>query len=155
LILASRQVGKSSVISVLALHTAVFRPGSLVLLLSPSQRQSAEIFRKLLDAYRVLGEDAPSVAESTLMLQLANGSRVVSLPGKEESIRSFSSVSLLVIDEAARVSDALYRSVRPMLAVSGGKLVALSTPFGKRGFFYEEWHGGGPWHRVRVTADQC
>jgi hypothetical protein len=65
-----------------------------------------------------------------LTLELVNGSRIVSLPENESGIRGFSGVNLLVIDEAARVDDSLYRSVRPMLAVSGGRLVALSTPFG-------------------------
>ena len=51
--------------------------------------------------------------------------------------------------------DALYSSMRPMLAVSGGRLLCLSTPFGKRGFFYEAWEGTEAWERVRVTADQC
>jgi hypothetical protein len=64
-------------------------------------------------------------------------------------------VRLLVVDEAARVPDALYYAVRPMLAVSRGRLVCLSTPFGKRGFFFETWHGSEPWERVRITADQC
>jgi hypothetical protein len=45
--------------------------------------------------------------------------------------------------------------VRPMLAVSRGQLLCLSTPFGKRGWFYESWIGNGPWQRVCITADQC
>ena len=62
-----------------------------------------------------------------------------SKPGTEGTVRGFSRVALLVIDEAARVSDPLYYAVRPMLAVSGGKLVALSTPFGQKGHFWQEW----------------
>jgi hypothetical protein len=87
-------------------------------------------------------------------MELVNGSRVIALPGKEETIRGYSGVDLLVVDEAARVKDALYYSVRPMLAVSGGRLIALSTPFGKRGFFHQEWTEGGDddWHRTLITA---
>jgi hypothetical protein len=77
------------------------------------------------------------------------------LPGTEETIVGYSGVRLLIIDEAAKVPDDLYRSVRPMLAVSRGRLVCLSTPFGKRGWFYEEWVGKNPWERIRLTADQC
>lgn len=62
---------------------------------------------------------------------------------------------LLVVDEASRVDDALYQAVRPMLAVSGGRIILLSTPFGKRGFFHHEWtEGGSEWERVLVTAEQ-
>ncbi len=152
---ASRQSGKSTVVSALALHTALFRRGALVLLVSPSLRQSAEIFRKVLDGYHALGRPVPAVCRTQLRLELANGSRVLCLPGREDTIRSFGGVNLLVIDEAARVADDLYRSVRPMLAVSQGRLVALSTPFGQRGWFYQEWSGGGPWKRVRVTWRDC
>src|SRR5207244_2261749 len=92
-------------------------------------------------------------------LELANGSRVLCLPAREETVRSFSGVALLVIDEAARVADDLYRSVRPMLAVSGGRLICLSTPFGRRGFFWREWarerSAGDPWQRFRVTWREC
>jgi hypothetical protein len=88
-------------------------------------------------------------------LELANGSRIVALPGREDTIRGFSSVDLLIIDEAARVSDDLYRAVRPMVAVSGGQVICLSTPFGQRGFFWKEWTGNGPWQRIQIAADQC
>jgi hypothetical protein len=151
----SRQAGKSTVVSALALHTALFNPGALVLLASPSQRQSGEIYRKVLDVYRAMKRPLPAVHETQFTLELQNGSRIVSLPGREQTVRSYSGASLLVLDEAARVPDSLYRSVRPMLAVSQGRLVALSTPFGQRGWFYHEWVGDGPWKRVRVTWRDC
>jgi hypothetical protein len=151
----SRQSGKSTVVSALALHTALFTPGALVLLLSPSLRQSAEIFRKVLDADNALGRPLPAVYRSQRRLELANGSRVLCLPGREGTIRSFGGVNLLVLDEAARIPDDLYRSVRPMLAVSRGRLVALSTPFGQRGWFYREWVTPGPWKKFHITWRDC
>jgi hypothetical protein len=155
LMLCSRQTGKSSVAAALALRAALLNPGSPILLLSPSLRQSAELFRKIVDLFDALKRPVPVVARTALRLELSNGSRILSLPGTEGTIRGFSGVSLLVIDEAARVSDSLYYAVRPMLAVSRGRLVALSTPFGKRGWFHDEWHAAGNWERVRITADQC
>ena len=155
LLLCSRQSGKSTVAAALALLTALLRHRSLVLVLSPSLRQSSELFRKVLDLFASLGRPMRVVAESALRLELANGSRVVALPGDEKNVRCYSGVAMLIIDEAARVEDALYCSVRPMLAVSQGRLVALSTPFGKRGWFNEEWHGEGEWERVKVTAEEC
>jgi hypothetical protein len=155
LLLASRQAGKSFVAAAVALQTALLRPRSPVLLLSPSLRQSGELYRKVVDLFNALGRPMGVTAESALRLELANGSRVVSLPGDEKNIRGFSGVALLVIDEAARVADSLYYAVRPMLAVSQGRLVALSTPFGKRGWFHDEWHGEGHWQRVKITAEQC
>ena len=70
--------------------------------------------------------------------------------------RGFSAPSLLLIDEASRVSDDLYKSLRPMLAKGEGELWMMSTPWGKRGFFYDTWaEGGAEWERVRVPADEC
>lgn len=152
---ASRQSGKSTVVSALALHTALYMPDALVLLLSPSQRQSGEIYRKVLDGYKALGRPVPARHKSQLRLELTNGARVLCLPGREDTIRSFGGVNLLVLDEAARIPDDLYRAVRPMLAVSQGRLVALSTPFGQRGWFYHEWEGDGPWHKIRITWRDC
>jgi hypothetical protein len=155
LLLCCRQAGKSTVAATLSLRVALLRPRAVVLLLSPSLRQSGELFRKVMSVFNALGRPVGVTAESALRLELANGSRVVSLPGDEATVRGFSGVALLVIDEAARVSDALYCSVRPMLAVSQGRMVALSTPFGKRGWFHDEWHGVGEWKRVKITAPEC
>jgi hypothetical protein len=156
LLLCGRQTGKSTTAAALALVTALAEAPALVLLLSPSQRQSGELFRdKFLPLYNRLGRPVPPVLESALRIELANGSRVLSLPGDEGTIRGFSGVSLLVIDEAARVPDDLYRATRPMLAVSRGRLVCLSTPFGKRGFFHQEWTGNRPWVRTRILAEEC
>jgi hypothetical protein len=152
----SRQSGKSTVAALLSLHTALYRPGALALLLSPSLRQSSELFRKVAGYYQQVVDAVPPEAESALRLELGNGSRVVSLPGREQTVRGFSGVDLLVIDEAARVPDDLYCAVRPMLAVSGGRLVTLSTPFGKRGWWWKEWNeGGDAWQRVLIPATMC
>jgi len=151
-----RQSGKSTTSAVKATHVAVYEPGSLTLLLSPSLRQSQEVFRKVTAVYRSLGRPVPSESENALSLTLENGSRIVSLPGTEGTIRSFSAVRLLVVDEASRVPDETIAAVRPMLAVSGGQLVALSTPWGRRGWWFEAWENGGAvWKRVRVPASEC
>lgn len=156
LLLCSRQAGKSTVTGALATHVAIYQPGSLILLLAAALRQSQELFRKVRTFYHAIGRPVPVLRESALQMELVNGSRIIALPGQESTIRSYSGVDLLVIDEASRVDDSLYYSVRPMLAVSGGRLICLSTPFGRRGFFFSEWTEGGPdWHRTKITAYDC
>jgi hypothetical protein len=149
----SRQSGKSTVTAAIAAHTAVFRPGSLILLLSKAQRQSAELLAKVQGFLRAM-EPAPRLdGDSALSCRLANGSRVVSLPGDGDTVRGFSAPTLVVEDEAAFVDDALHMAIRPMLAVSRGRLILMSTPHGKRGHFYAAWTDGGHgWLRERVTA---
>jgi hypothetical protein len=103
--------------------------------------------------YRALGAPIPTVEDNANTLALSNGSRVVSLPNSPESIVGFSSPQLILIDEAARVSDQTYLSLEPMMLMSGGRIVAMSTPFGRRGFFSDAWHDqGGLWERIRFTV---
>jgi hypothetical protein len=151
----SRQSGKSTTTAILAIHTALYVPGSLTLIVSRAERQSGELMGKIMTTFRALGKPIETTAESALQLRLQNQSRIIALPGREETIRSYSGVRLLLIDEAARVADATYFSVRPMLAVSGGRLIALSSPFGQRGWFWEAWSNGDGWERYEVPAQQC
>jgi len=141
--------------AVTALHRALYYPGSLVLCLAPTLRQSQELFAKVAGFYRDLGRPVAPRGERKLSLELENGSRIITLPGSERTIRGFSGANLLLVDEASRVDDELYYAIRPMLAVSGGSLMMLTTPYGKRGVFYEEWTGGLGWERYEVPASQC
>lgn len=150
----SRQAGKSTVTAVLALHEALYKAGSLILLLSASFRQSLELYQKVIEGYLRLGNGRNDDALATV-LKLENGSKIVSLPSSEKTIRGYSGVDLLVCDEASRIPDDLFFAVSPMLAVSGGRMIVLSTPFGQRGVFHELWVNSDEYKHFRVTAEQC
>jgi hypothetical protein len=152
----SRQWGKSTVTAAKAVHRAFTKPESLVVVLSPTARQSGEFLRKAGGFARRLGIRPRGDGDNEISLLFPNGSRIVGLPGMEDTVRGFSAVSLMLIDEASRVSDDLYKAVRPMLAVGDGDLWLMSTPNGKRGFFYEEWANGGErWTRVEARGEEC
>lgn len=152
----SRQIGKSTVAATIATHTALAVPGALCLLVAPSERQSGELYKKCLEVYDRAGRPIAPVKQNATELALRHGARIVALPGTAGTIRGFSRAALVVLDEAAWIMDATYRSVRPMLAVSGGRLIAASTPFGKRGWFYEAWAApSAHWARVAIPAEQC
>lgn len=154
----TRQWGKSTLTAVKAVHRAMFDDGCLVLVAAPTARQSGEFVRKASAFVSRLGIRARGDGDNAISLLFPNGSRIVGIPGDEGTIRGFSSVRLLLIDEAARVSDLLYKALRPMMAVGSqeNELWLMSTPYGKRGFFYQEWTNGGErWTRVRVPATEC
>jgi hypothetical protein len=153
LLLASRQAGKSTTTALLALHIAAYTPGALVLLVSPSQRQSSELFRKVLSHHRVLDEAPEIAAESAMRVEFRNRSRIVALPGSDDTIRGYSAAAAVIVDEAARVPESLLSAVRPILATSNGRLIALTSPAGQRGWFHSEWITGDGWHKLRVTSD--
>jgi hypothetical protein len=149
-----RQAGKSTTVAILGLTQALYVAKSRVLLVSRSHRQSRELFRTVVSFLRRF-ELAPPRKRTTDELELENGSRIISVPCREDTIRGYANVNLLVIDEAARVPDDIYRAVNPMLAVSRGRLIALSTPCGKRGFFYQAWaKGGDAWQRFEISGEQ-
>jgi hypothetical protein len=151
----SRQSGKSTMAAILALHQALYFPGSLVLVLAPALRQSGELYGKVSSFYQRLDNPVPPESYTQLTITFQNGSRIISLPGNEKNIRGYSGTDLLLVDEGARVEDQLYFSIRPMLAVSGGRLIMMSTPYGKRGVFHEEWTNSTGWERYIVTAEEC
>lgn len=153
----TRQWGKSTVTAAKAVHHAWAYSESLVLVVSPTLRQSGEFVRKaarFLDRMHI-GRKSDGLNEISLLLP--NGSRIVGLPGKEDNIRGFSQPGLILVDEAARVPDAMFEAVTPMLAICDGPMWLMSTPSGKRGFFWDAWSGakGADWTRISVKATEC
>ena len=153
ILLCARQYGKSTMMAIKAVMRAVEKPGQLILFTGPSMRQSAELLQKAKHFLRKLGIAARGDGANAHSAVLPNGSRIVALPASADTILGFSSVDLILIDEASRVPDALYEALRPMLLVGDGDLWLLSTPLGKRGFFYQAWeYGGDEWERFEAKA---
>ena len=165
----SRQWGKSTITALKAVHRAIYHPESLVLVISPSGRQSATFLEKARSFVVKLGQKPKGDGHNDISIAFPNGSKIVGLPSVEGTIRGFSSVSLLIIDEASRVDDKIYHAVRPMMAASAAtkshpafpatpECWLISTPHGCRGFFYDEWNrhqADPPWTRFSILASDC
>ena len=148
-----RQTGKSTVAAILAIHKALTRPGSTTLVVAPGERQAKLLFSKAKRLYEQAGHPLPAHSERRTGLELSNGSVIEALPAVERTTRGYS-VDLLVVDEAAGVPDMDYHGILPALIATRGEQVLLSTPRGKRGFFYELWHSGDDWQRMMVRSDE-
>jgi hypothetical protein len=156
LVLSTRQAGKSQTCAIVGLQTILTHPGSLVVMVSESLRQSKELFEKLIIAYRALGRPVRKERETRTELRLRNGSRCICLPGAPNTIRCYSKAHTIIADEAAMMQDALFTAISPMLSVSGGRLILISTPKGQRGYFFAEYDSGNTvWERYKITADDC
>ena len=140
---SGRQIGKSTMTAIKALHRAIQRPKQQILVLAPSQRQSALLFNKILDFinYNKLIQTLFIDRQTMTMLFFKNGSSIYVVPAgfRGETIRGFSP-HLIIIDEAAFVDDEVFVAVEPSIAATNGDLWLLSTPYGKRGKFYESFH---------------
>jgi hypothetical protein len=148
-----RQTGKSTVAAILAIHKALTRPGSTVLVVAPGERQAKLLFSKALSLYKQAGYPLPAHSERRTGLEISNGSVIEALPAVERTTRGYS-VDLLVVDEAAGVPDLDYHGILPALIATQGEQVLLSTPRGKRGFFHELWHSEDDWQRIMVRSDE-
>jgi hypothetical protein len=112
-----RQFGKSTVTALVALHECLYQAPARVVLVSPSQPQSTELFKKVHGFWAKLPGAPEAKQESLTRMELSNGSRILSLPGSEKTVRGYSA-SLVIVDECSRCSDELIAAVRPMLAAA-------------------------------------
>lgn len=140
LALCSRQVGKSQTVAVGVYRRAEYYPGSTILVIAPALRQSQELHLKIKAARSALSSTHSADKDTQSELCLSNGSRIIVLPANEETIRGYT-CDLIVLDEAARIKDEEFNAIVPMLRDTGA-LVATTTPYGQRGWFWQAWQEG-------------
>jgi hypothetical protein len=156
MICAARQSGKSLVIAARTQHTAKHFKNALNLIVCPAKDQSAELMQKVTvnisadeELYGMLIRDGVTLKE------FSNMSRLAALPGTERSVRGYSNPRVIVLDEAARVLDETYMAIRPMMSREDSRadLIAMSTSFGKRGWFYRAWSNReSAWRKILVRV---
>jgi Terminase large subunit, T4likevirus-type, N-terminal len=153
LALTARQCGKTTTAAWAMAHGALFVPNSLSVVACPAQRQSAEAVRRVRDAVVKAGADLK--ADHVYGLELSNGSRVLALPGSDDSIRGLTVDGWIVADEAARLTDDLIAALRPMRARRPeARFAMLSTAWSRTDPFWTAWAGDDPiWIRLQATAD--
>jgi hypothetical protein len=156
LTLACRQAGKTETCVLLADHIAHTEPDETIVVISPAQRISSEFIRRAKNRYLHL-PGAILASDAVQKIEFPNGSRIIGLPGDADTVRGIARVRLVLVDEAARVSDDIYAAVRPMLAVHPkGQLIGLTTGAAKRGWFYDGWTDpDSAFKKLMVTPDMC
>ncbi|MGA3315272.1 MAG: terminase large subunit [Candidatus Korobacteraceae bacterium] len=161
-----RQSGKSTITALMALHHALHTPKALVIIISNTEKQAKETFRKIMEFYGHVPDRIGTLKDTVFEVEFANKARIMAMTGRQpDSLRGWSKLTLLIVDEASMVEEDAYDFVRPMLAVSEGmgmetKIMLLSTPHGKRGFFFEAWteahEDNKPgWRWFSVKAEDC
>ena len=165
--LKSRAVGGSFLIALESFLWSLLKPNSLTLLMSYSQDQSLELFRKVREhierwsgiRIKAFGETYTLTINKMLKteIEFGNGSRIISLPNNPDRARGYRA-DFFYLDEAAMFRDdfALRSAIMPTLIGKGGRLSMISTPKGKRGWFWEAYQAGEKkekWslHKVHYT----
>lgn len=161
-ICSSRQIGKTYVVVIWALHYAMYHPNEEVLIFSKSSKQAKKFMRQMkkliwdgqIKANRrdskpkgpfsldeepawILPEDIDEKKTNNVEeFSLTNGTVVRSLPPTDSS-RGYTG-NLVIVDEAAFVPDEVFNEIiEPTVRFTGGTIILLSTPKGQSGFFYE------------------
>ena len=152
-VLTARQVGKTTAAAVGMAHSALFMPGSLSVIACPAQNQSAEALRKVKDM--VLKAGAELTTDNVFKLEIANGSRVLALPGTQDSIRGLTVDAWIVADEAAQLDPAIMAALHPMRTqCAHTRFAILSTAWSRTDPFWTVWENDDPsWIRIRATVD--
>lgn len=183
-----RQVGKSTITALKVTDFAIMNEKTTSLVIAASQRQASLLFEKIRAEFdNIEGQKLAKIRKSELYkglktkkqekeyekgcsiynepptktkIDLNNGSKIYCLPAGKTGvfIRGYT-IDLLIADEAAYIPEAVWTSIKPMLAVSRkrssmGWIILLSTPFGKGGYFYECWTDDD-FRRWHISSEKC
>jgi hypothetical protein len=149
----TRHWGKSTLAAARAVYEAHHRPQGVIAIINPTMRQSCQ-FMEIVAAFVQQIDDCARIGGAALRLR--NGSRIAGVRASAAALRKLDGLAMLVMDDAARISDRLYQTARRKLAGTDSLFWLLSTPNGKRGFFWKLAKvRHSEWHRLTVPAEAC
>ena len=154
-----RRLGKTEAAAVDATTFAITRPGSVQIIVSPTYDQSRLIFdtvERLAMASSITRRFAK--VTRTPYPRITLGGSVIMARTADEDGRNLRvhSADRVIVDEAAYVRDSVVTEViAPMLADRNGRLVMISTPFGKNHFYRAFQRGRQQGTGNREQKGQC
>lgn len=141
---SARQRGKSLLLMNMLLRQSINFPSTTSILVEPSWAQAKRVFRQITKACK----GVPVIESSNggdMIITFKNGSEIQFLSGaqKVDSVRgaTVSRNGILALDEAAFLKDDYVYKVLPFRNANRAKVVAMSTPLFREGYFYSEWKG--------------
>lgn len=134
----SRQSGKSHTIAAMILHHALYRPGSRVVILAPSLRQSRKMISRITSFIHRLGLEVLEGHPRKTRLEFRNGSQIEALPNNPATIRG-ETADMVFVDELGFVQndEELYEAIVYFLNTTNGRFVGTSTPGSRDSLFYK------------------
>jgi hypothetical protein len=151
----NRQWGKTTTISIKALHCALQKPNLRIVVIASSREQAGLLIESATDFARTLSLPVRRVLGQPFSLKLPNGSFICAVPHTMDSSLG-RSANILIVDEAAVVKDEVFFTVAPFVSRTHGRIWILSTPRRQSGFFYNYWHDEkSKWHRVLSNVHDC
>lgn len=151
MLLCARQSGKTHSVGGKCLHKAKHRHKSFCVVVAPSQDQSKLVMR-VVEELSLRDGDLPALKnDNEFNKRWVTGSEIKAFPGTERSVRGSSAPDIIIFDEGTRILDETYAAVTPMTTAAGTQVIACSTAFGRRGWFYRNWtNPKSYYHKVLV-----
>ena len=160
ILMASRQVGKTTLMSIYALWIACFNDDQRILVVANKEQTAINIFKRIRLAYEELPNYLkPGVEEyGKTSMHLSNGSSVGISTTSSDAGRG-ESCNVLVLDELAFIPenliDAFWKSVFPIISSSKkSKIFIASTPNGTDNLFHTIYMDAikkkSNWHAQRI-----
>ena len=155
-IVSGRQCGKTTIISILAAKTAIDNPGQFILIGSGVIDQAEHLFRKIKDYVLEKHKDKVAGRPTLHFMELKNGSKIICIPIGDtgDSMRGYTA-TMIIIDEAALVPDIAWDAIEPVISVTKGRTILLSTPKFKKGFFYKASLDTKTYQVEKISARDC
>jgi len=133
---AGRRFGKTLFAAATAIMVAASKPEAIVWWVSPSHDQSRIALRMVAKA---IPREHREVNKTLSEIYLSNGGRIAFKSGERSDNLRGEGLDLVIVDEAAFVSEALWtQALRPTLSDKGGKALLIST-FDGENWFYDLW----------------
>ena len=149
----ARQAGKSTIVSAKPCHVAKHYPESLSLIVAATEYQAFLDMEKVKDFIAHDPQYPRMERDNDRLIVLANGSWIMVVPATEKAARGPSAPRLILLDEASRIEDVVYKSgIIPMLTDNPEcELINISTPNGKQGFFFHSFNNQN-WERYEIRS---
>jgi phage terminase large subunit-like protein len=145
IILASRQLGKTTVVAMYMLWFALFHRSKVCVIASKTMKHATEIMSRVKYAYEELPNwiKAGCKYYNRTSIEFDNGSKIECEATSEKTGRG-NSPSILFVDEIAfinrKIQEEMWASLTPSLS-TGGKFILTSTPNGDTDLFASLWRG--------------
>lgn len=152
---APRQRGKSYMCEGILLHYAINQAHSINAMISPTLAQSRKVFKEIVNAIFSSGVIAKK-NETLLEIELINGSTIFFKSSEMgDGLRGFKIDGILILDEAAYLTDDILELILPWRQVSNAPMLLVSTPKIKQGAFYSYWVQGFDEDSIIRSIDWC
>src|SRR3990167_2376776 len=141
---SGRQTGKSTVVAIKAAEFVVNNPLKQVLIISVTEDQARELLQKaqlyIEAAYsRVIKTGKSDTNKEKCTLKNGSIIRTKAVGQSGLGVRGFT-IDMLIADEAGFMPEVDWPAVSPMLSTTGGDIVLLSTPHGRKGYFFNSFN---------------